>query len=386
VSCADGAFRTFRLTSPTRLVSLVVVLVIAFGLAFAWRVGTAQPGAESETAPTSDLGPISDESGQTQRVGFVVSREGAVLAPGPGEPGQSVAAGVVFAVLGEDDRGFEVLDACNREGWLAADQADPGLVPSNRERRFDHSVFVIDPGHGLPDLGAVGPEGLTETEVNIDVSARVVQLLESSQDIDWVTGAVTPGDAVPPAATAIMTRSPDGPNGGDYEVGLTFRAALGNAVDATALVSIHHNTAPNASLDHPGAEAYVSAANAESPRLGGLIVDELRTAFERFEADWTGAPGTGVFSRVDADGADYYTLLDVSEGPAVIVEGAYISNPSEEALAMTDQFRQSYAEGVYRALVRFVTTDDDPIPAPEPELWEVEGPPRSMDDCVVPAP
>jgi hypothetical protein len=52
----------------------------------------------------------------------------------------------------------------------------------------------------------------------------------------------------------------------------------------------------------------------------------------------------------------------------------------------TDEFRQAYAEGVYRALLRFVTTNDNPIPASKPELWEVEGNPRSMDDCQVPAP
>ncbi|HJR90992.1 MAG TPA: N-acetylmuramoyl-L-alanine amidase, partial [Acidimicrobiia bacterium] len=80
-----------------------------------------------------------------------------------------------------------------------------------------------------------------------------------------------------------------------------------------------------------------------------------------------------------------YTLLAISEVPAAIIEGAYISNPSEEALIMTDAFRQAYAEGVYRALVRFVVTDDNPIPAPEPELYEVEAPPRSMDDCITPA-
>ena len=249
----------------------------------------------------------------------MVSRDGAILASSPDEPGEPIAAGVVFAVLAEDDGGFEVLDACNREGWLSADQVDPGLVASNRDRRFDHLVFVIDPGHGLPDLGAVGPHCLTETEVNIDVSARIVELLESPQDIDWVTGEITPGDSVPAAATAIMTRSPDGPNGGDYELGLTFRVALANAVDATALVSIHHNSAPDTSLDHPGAEAYVSATNPDSPRLGGFIVDELRTGFDRFEADWTGTTGSGVISRVSNDGADYYTLLDLSEGPAVII-------------------------------------------------------------------
>jgi hypothetical protein len=126
--------------------------------------------------------------------------------------------------------------------------------------------------------------------------------------------------------------------------------------------------------------------NPESPRLGGLIVEELRAAFSRYDADWVGGRGNGLASRVGNDGNDYYSVLERSEVPAVIVEGAYISNPSEEALIMTDEFRQEYAEGVYRAIVRFVTTDDNPIPAPEPELFDVEGPPRSMDDCVVPAP
>src|SRR5690606_39602754 len=115
-----------------------------------------------------------------------------------------------------------------------------------------------------------------------------------------------------------------------------------------AFVSIHHNTQPEASLDHPGSEAFVSVANPESPRLGGLIVEELRSSFSRFSADWMGTPGSGLISRVGSDGEDYYTVLSRSLVPAVIVEGAYISNPSEEALAMTDEFRQAYAEAVYR--------------------------------------
>lgn len=308
-----------------------------------------------------------------------------MLATAPGEPGEIISAGIVFAVLAEDDAGFRILGACNREGWLANEDVDPNVVPIGDEGSFDQSVFVIDPGHGLPDLGAVGPHGLTETEVNIDVSARIAELLSSPRNVDWDTGGVTAGDSVP-AANAIMTRSPDGPNGGDYEVGLTFWATLGNSVDATALVSIRHNSAPDTHLDHPGAEAYVSITNRESPRLGGLIVEELRNGFQRFDADWTGAAGNGVISRVGGDGSDYYTMLDLSENPAVIVEGAYISNPTGKSMAMTDEFRQAYADGVYRALVRFVTTTDDPIRAPEPELWDVEGPARSMDDCEIPTP
>jgi N-acetylmuramoyl-L-alanine amidase len=356
-----------------------LIIVLLFGAVFVWRIGD-DSRATGQANPTTM--PLADSS----VVGFVVSRDGAILSSDPGTPGRTIAAGIVLPVMSDLDDGYEVFDTCNRPGWIGVEQVEAGLIPSERERQMDQSVFVIDAGHGFPDLGAVGPSGLTESEVNVDVSARIVELLRTSHDIDWTTGAVTPGNAVPAAGAAIPTRPQDGPNGGDYELGLTFRATLANAVDATALVSIHHNTEPTRDLEAPGTSAFVSVANPESPRLGGLILDELRNAFSRFEADWVGGEGNGLAARVGSDGDDYYSLLDRSEVPAVIVEGAYISNPSEEALIMTDSFRQAYAEGVYRALVRFVTTDDDPIPAPDPELFDVEASPRSMDDCVVPAP
>ena len=353
-----------------------MVVALLFGGVLVWRLA-GDPAPAASTIPSQ--GPAGDGF-----VGYLVTHDGAVVSTDPGEPGDAVAAGLIFPVTLTTNGDYEVLDNCNRPGWVPSGQVQAGSIPIERERQMDRSVFVIDPGHGAPDLGAVGPSGLTEAEANIDVSARVVELLGSAHDIDWASGAVTSGNSVPAAAVAIMTRYPDGPDGGDYELGLTFRAAMGNAVDATALVSIHHNTEPTMDLEQPGTSAFVSVSNAESPRLGGLIVEEVRRSFSAFEADWVGGPGNGLVARVGADGEDYYSILARSEQPAVIVEGAYISNPSEEALIMTDAFRQAYAEGVYRALVRFVTTDDYPIPAPEPELFDPEAPPRSMDDCVVP--
>jgi N-acetylmuramoyl-L-alanine amidase len=314
----------------------------------------------------------------------VVSGPGASLAPAPGDTGQAIGENMTFPVTGQSAGGFEIIDNCNRPAWVSVDGVRPGVVPESRPADMTGAVFVIDPGHGAPDLGAVGPSGLTEAEVNIDVSSRLIEMLSSSWDIDWESGAVTPGEIYQPAAVAVATRSSDGPNGGDYELGLTFRAELGNAVEATALVSIHHNTESTADTEGPGTSAFVSANNDESPRLGGLLVEEVRRSLEGFEADWVGG-NTDLTARVEEDGDDYYTLLAVSRVPSAIIEGAYISNPSEEALIMTDAFRQAYAEGVYRALVRFTTTDDYPIPAPEPELYQVEAPPRSMDDCITPA-
>ena len=380
-----------------RVILIASVMVGTLVGVTAWRMSNASPVENLTVAgPTSpEPEPIveaqeAERSPTTStstpaRVAYVVSRPGTALHLSPDETGTPIAGGVVFPVLGELAGGYRILDPCNTEGWVRASDVEEGLVteaPANGD--FARSVFVIDPGHGLPDLGALGPGGLSETEVNLDVAARVVELLRTPHDIDWVTGSLRPGNSVPAAATAILTRGPEGPNGGDYQLGLTFRATVANAVGATAFVSIHHNTSPEVTLDHPGSEAFVSLSKPESPRLGGLIVEELRTSLARFGSDWTGSRGTGLISRVNPDGSDYYTLLNRAEVPAVIVEGAYISNPAEEALAQTDDFRQAYAEAVYRALVRFVTTDDDPIPHPEPTLWDVDRPGPSMAGCEVP--
>jgi len=91
-----------------------------------------------------------------------------------------------------------------------------------------------------------------------------------------------------------------------------------------------------------------------------------------------------LIARIGSDGGDYYTLIEVAEVPSAIVEGLYISNPTEEALAQTTTFRQTYAEAVYRGLVRFVTTAENPIPQVETQNFSPGGPGRSLDDCVVP--
>lgn len=365
--------------SPRRPIVVIGAVVVVFVAVLALRDdgGVTSPQAGQVTTSTSEAG---------TSVGYLTSSDGTGLAAGPDAQPSPVAPGVVFPVLSEAGEGFSVLDSCNREGWIARGAAESGVVPAERVGGMADSVFVIDPGHGFPDLGAVGPSQLTEAEVNIDVAARLADLLGAPRNIDVATGAVTPGSQVPAAAAVVLTRSPDGPADGDYELGLTYRATIGNSVDATAMLSIHHNTEPTRDLDHPGSSAFVSAFDPDSARLGGLIVEELRTGLGRFEADWVGGQGDGLTARVGTDGDDYYTLLAVSDVTSVIVEGAYISNPSEEALIMTGEFRQAYAEGVYRALVRFLAGEESPLPAPEPELFDVEAPPRSMDDCVVPAP
>lgn len=385
--------------SSSRPLVIVAAIVVVFGFVLFSRRGasevTTAPSTVTETMPetmpeampeTVVDEPVTETTAAPlpQVAAYVVTRTGALLVDDEGAESVT-AAGVLMPILAETEDGYRALTTCNDPVTVSSAEVDVGRVPVGGVT-FGDSVFVIDPGHGLPDHGAVGPEGLSETVLNLDVSHRIVELLQAAQDIDWATGAVTAGTAYPAVASAIMTRSPEGPNGGDYELGLTFRATVANSAQATALVSIHHNSSPETTLDRPGSEAFVPADDPESSRLGGLIVEELRASLGRFDADWVGSTSRGLVTRIDPDGSDFYTLLDRAEVPAVISEAAYISNPTEEALAMTDEYRQAHAEGVYRALVRFVTTDDFPIPAPEPIVWETDTETLTMSGCEVPSP
>jgi N-acetylmuramoyl-L-alanine amidase len=185
-----------------------------------------------------------------------------------------------------------------------------------------------------------------------------------------------------------MTRT-EGPAGADYEAGLYFRAQLANLAGAHALVSIHNNAGSTLRLDSPGTETYYQSQLEPSRRFGALVYEELFRGMETFEANWVGGTQLGAKSRVRADDPDrqLYGILRMTEMPAVIAEGLYLSNRSEEALLNTPEVRQAYAESVYRALVRFLTTDDDPRELSfDPEVWAgFPGSGAARPECVIPA-
>jgi len=121
-------------------------------------------------------------------------------------------------------------------------------------------------------------------------------------------------------------------------------------------------------------------------RLAGLIYEEMLVSLAPFDADWSGGEIQGARSRVDpGTGTDYYGVLARAQMAAAIVEGVYISEPEEEALLKTDAFRQAYAEGVYRGVVRFLTTNDPGSSIHEPELFYADAGTVSGTGCVVPA-
>lgn len=192
-------------------------------------------------------------------------------------------------------------------------------------------VIVIDPGHGGHDPGAVGPHGLREKDVVLAISLRLAELL------------------APFNAQINLTRDKD------QNLTLEERTALANSLGADLLISIHCNsfTAPTArgvEIWHSYKGEFGNQHYGEAKRIAGILQQQL-------------VQGTGLFNRgiktrlVEQKssplyGLDYYAVIRKANCPAMIVEIGFISNPAEEALLGTREFRDKVAGSLGDGLVK----------------------------------
>lgn len=240
-----------------------------------------------------------------------------------GTPAVVTPNGFVVPVIGGEDGSWLVESPCSDEVEVEGQPIEGAHV-------------VIDPGHGGSETGAIGPSGVSEEDVNLDVSLRVKRLLEQR------------------GAVVVLTRSTD------VRVTIDVRASLAVALQPLAFVSIHHNAGAVRKQSTPGSEVYHHLDDPASKRLAGLIHEELIAKLAPYGTDWVVGGGSGARARRSLDdGDDFYGILRRSQGvPGVLSESAYLSNPAEERLLDTDAFRESEATAIATGIIRFVTTDD----------------------------
>lgn len=311
----------------------------------------------------------------------VTGADGTPLQDSPSDTPTNVAApGLTWPILEEIAGGYRVATHCSSETWVAVDDvARPNVA---RDDGMAGAVIVLDAGHGGLDSGAAGPNGLRESDLNLEVAERLQTMLSRSNDIDLDTGAVTNGTEEPSAAAVLMTRDQQDGKDGDQRTSLLFRGQLASVAEADAFLSIHHNAGDGETFDEPATEVYYSVADAESERLASLVIEELRRSLAPLAAQWRGNTIAGAIGRQDSDGTDFYTVLEQSTVPAIITEALYISDPDSEVLATTDEFQNAQAEALYRALVRFLDTGDTgPMVGPARDYAAGEPNPYDFSNC-----
>lgn len=174
-------------------------------------------------------------------------------------------------------------------------------------------LIIIDPGHGGKDSGAVGPTGLKEKDVTLNIALRLGEVLQAK------------------GIEIVYTRSTD------VFVELSDRAAKANKLKADYFVSIHTNSATSSSAG--GTETYIYVEDGKTDKLAQSVQTELNKLNNLLDR--------GVKK------ADFAVLRETAM-PAILVEVAFISNKNEENLLRDSNFLQQTAEGVANGIFNFL--------------------------------
>ena len=166
-------------------------------------------------------------------------------------------------------------------------------------------TIVLDAGHGGEDGGAVSPDGVVESDLNLAITRRLrdVLLFLGRDTVLTRTGE----DAIysPEAVTLREKKVSD----------LKNRVALINSQPEAVLISIHQNSMP----DHPsvhGAQVFYNGA-ASGPRLG-----------ETVQAALNGAVNAGHEKKAAQVPSSVYLMKEIT-APGVLVECGFLSNAAE---------------------------------------------------------
>lgn len=216
---------------------------------------------------------------------------------------------------------------------------------------------VIDPGHGGKDTGTIGPHGLREKDLVLDVAQRLGQLVESKL-----------------GSQVVYTRSDD------TFIPLEQRTEMANAEKADLFISIHANssnitsatgvetyyfnfTTEKAALDLATRENATSASSIHD--LTDLLqkavlkakVEESREFAQKVQTSLQ-VMSVKMNSRSRDRGvrkAPFVVLIGATM-PSILAEVGFVSNPRDESALKKSEQRQKIAEALMKGIEQYAST------------------------------
>lgn len=181
-----------------------------------------------------------------------------------------------------------------------------------KESPIVDKTFVIDPGHGGQDNGASGKKGTLEKELNLEVSLRLKDLLEEA------------------GAKVVLTRFDD------TFISLYERAFLANFLMVDFFISIHTNSHPKAQTE--GIEVFYYPNHSHSQPLATSILEAM-------------VRETGL--KKLAVKTNNFAVIRETQMPGVLLELGFLSNPQEELILRSDEFKNNAAQGIFQGIIDF---------------------------------
>jgi N-acetylmuramoyl-L-alanine amidase len=216
--------------------------------------------------------------------------------------------------------------------------------------------IVIDPGHGGHDTGTIGPDGLQEKDLVLDVSKRLGKLLETRL-----------------GAEVEYTRTDD------TFVPLETRTAIANQDHADLFISIHANSSRDP--DARGVETYylnftsssdalevAARENASSDKsiyelqdlVKKIALKEKIEESREFASDVENSLYSGLVAKSPGirdrgvKKAPFIVLIGANM-PSILAEISFVSNPTDERRLRTGAYRQRIAESLYRGIAKYAS-------------------------------
>jgi N-acetylmuramoyl-L-alanine amidase len=218
-------------------------------------------------------------------------------------------------------------------------------------------VVVVDAGHGGHDPGAHGPSGTREKDVTLAISRRLVALLNGE-----------------PGMRGVLTRSDD------RFLGLRERMERARSANANLFISIHADAAYNRSAQ--GSTLYVlseKAASDEASRrlaarenaalIGGVelgdkdpvLASVLMDLSQNASISSSIAVGDAILGNMSRLGRLHrrtvqqapFMVLKSPDVPSVLVETAYISNPTDERNLRSGSHQQALARAMLDGIRKY---------------------------------
>jgi N-acetylmuramoyl-L-alanine amidase len=216
--------------------------------------------------------------------------------------------------------------------------------------------IVIDPGHGGHDTGTIGPHGLEEKDLVLDVSRRLGKLLEARL-----------------GAEVIFTRKDD------TFIPLETRTSIANQEEADLFVSVHANSSRDP--DARGVETYylnftsssealdvAARENAASDKsihelqdlVKKIALKEKIEESQEFASDVQQSLHSGLSTKNPGlrdrgvKKAPFIVLIGANM-PSILAEISFVSNPGDEHRLRTPEYRQRIAESLYHGISKYVS-------------------------------
>jgi N-acetylmuramoyl-L-alanine amidase len=230
---------------------------------------------------------------------------------------------------------------------------------TNNKGHKNHFIVAIDAGHGGDDPGAKGPNGSQEKQVTLAISKKLQALINGQ-----------------PGMKAKLVRK------GDYYVGLRERMKIARQANADLFISIHADAVNNS--DVRGASVYTLSRNGASSeaarwlansenakeKIGGVNLDDkddmLATVLLDLSQTATQQASLNIADKVlknfkNIGDLHYhnvqkagFVVLKSPDIPSILVETAYISNPTDELNLLNNRYQTKMANAIFKGIVNYV--------------------------------